>query len=119
MVLAAGAGVMLRADDAAMPSQEIPKNMLGTPEAIWSLEHYSYIAKDSDAMGIMALEQANELVKPQGPNAQLEFLQKMLYTAKGPAVVRAVHAMLAQVYHQSGQDPKAMEQYQMLISDNP
>ncbi|MGA2585166.1 MAG: hypothetical protein ABSG31_17990 [Tepidisphaeraceae bacterium] len=119
--LAAGGATMLRADDSTPPPSDAPPTADGTAAYVWYIEHYTYIAKDPEAMGVAAVGKAAEMLKADGqtPEQQVEFFTKVLYMTKSHAVERTVRMQLVELYKQTGQDDKAMEQLQELMTEQP
>jgi len=72
-------------------------------------------------MGVAAVGKAAEMLKADGqtPEQQVEFFTKVLYMTKSHAVERTVRMQLVELYKQTGQDDKAMEQLQELMTEQP
>jgi hypothetical protein len=123
-LLAIGAAAMLRADDTPAPVMPAsPGDSAATLQAMsnyaWFMEHYSSIAKDSDAMGITAVFAADDMMRAQGPEAEADFFNKMLFETKSRAVQRAVRMKLVDIYKTLNRPDRAMEQLQAIMTEQP
>jgi hypothetical protein len=121
MLLAAvmlGTGVcgMLKADD-AMPPAGVPGSVDAKNAYLWGIEHSAMIAKDPDASGVMAVDSAQNLLRNQQPQMQLDFFNKALYETKNRAVQRAIRFELYKLYQGQGQNDKALDQLEQLMMD--
>jgi hypothetical protein len=114
-----GMCTFLRADDTLPPiTDQVPKDIDTMNGYVWYIEHYTEIAKDPDAAGIVAVMRATELLKDRGVEVQAEFLEKMLNTTRSRAVQRAIQLQLADMLKTSQPD-KAMEELQQIITEQP
>jgi len=73
------------------------------------------IAQSESASAVAAAIAAGEMLKSSGPEQAVEYLEKMLKEVKDPAVKRAIRFQLADNYKNSGQQEKALEQYELLM----
>jgi len=80
------------------------------------VDRYSKISSDPTTAGIAAVVSAAEVLKPRGPDAAIEYFNKILPEVKNESVARAIRAQLAEFYKASGQQDKSLEQLHMLIT---
>jgi thioredoxin-like negative regulator of GroEL len=106
-----GANAMLRGD--SMQSGGVS----AADEQVWFVQQQAAIAKDPDAMGIMALDEAAVALQNSGVDKQIEFFQKMLADSRNHAVQRHIRLKLADLYMQNGRGDNALEQLQQLITE--
>jgi hypothetical protein len=119
LLVAIGAGTMLRADDSMPASVESAKDITQADcNYVWYMQNYTELARDQDAMGVQAVLKARDMIKSQNPDQQAEFFTKMLYDTKSRAVGRTCRMQLFEIYR-TGRPDKAMEQLQALITEQP
>jgi hypothetical protein len=80
------------------------------------VDRYSKISSDPTTAGIAAVVAAAEVLKPRGPDAAIEYFNKILPEVKNESIARAIRAQLAEQYKASGQQDKALEQLHTLIT---
>ena len=80
------------------------------------VDRYSKISSDQTTAGIAAVVAAAEVLKPRGPEAAIDYFNKVLPEVKDPAVARAIRAQLAEQYKAAGQADKALDQLHELIT---
>ena len=80
-----------------------------------AVDHYAKISSDPTTAGIAAVVSAADVLKPRGPEAAIDYFNKVLPEVKNESVARAIRAQLAQLYKDSGQQDKSLEQLHMLI----
>jgi hypothetical protein len=83
------------------------------------VERYSRLAHDPSNAGVAAVIGAHEILKSQGPEAGIEYFSKLLPEVKNAAVHRAIQIQLADLYKNSGQKDKALEQLRALMIEAP
>jgi hypothetical protein len=83
------------------------------------VDRYSQISSNPTTAGIAAVVSAAEVLKPQGPQAGIEYFNKILPEVKNEAVARAIRAQLAELYKAAGQQDKSLEQLHALITESP
>jgi hypothetical protein len=83
------------------------------------VDRYTKISNDPTSAGIAAVVAAADVLKPRGADAAIEYFTKLLPDVKDPAVARAIHSQLADLYKQSGQQDKALDQLKTLITGAP
>lgn len=81
------------------------------------VDRYTKISSDPTSAGIAAVVAAADTLKPRGADTAIEYFSKLLPDVKNEAVSRAIRAQLADLYKQSGQLDKALEQLRTLITD--
>jgi hypothetical protein len=118
VVVAAGF-CTLRADDSAPPAAQTASDYYTTADAyVWFVEHTAALDKDIDAAGVAAVLKSEDLLKSKDPQAAADFYLKVVYDAKSHAVVRAARMELYEVYKSMGQPEKALEQLQLVMTEN-
>src|SRR5438552_13511088 len=74
------------------------------------VDSMSRLCKDPNAAGVAAVINASEVLKPRGADAAIDYFNKLLPDVKSPAVGRAIRIQLMDLYKNSGQHDKALEQ---------
>ena len=102
---------------------------LRSPEAIQFIEamrgylevidRFSAIAQDPASSGIAAVLSAGEIFRSRGPEEAINFYTKLLPETKNEAVQRAIRIQLAELYKNTNQQEKALEQLRTLITSAP
>ncbi len=80
------------------------------------VDHYTKVSSDPTSAGIAAVIAAADVLKPRGPEAAIDYFTKILPEVKDQSIARAIRAQLADLYKQSGQQDKALEQLHSLIT---
>jgi hypothetical protein len=80
------------------------------------VDQYTKISTDPTSAGIAAVIAAADVLKPRGPEAAIEYFTKILPEVKDQSISRAIRAQLADLYKQSGQQDKALDQLHSLIT---
>jgi hypothetical protein len=80
------------------------------------VDHFTQLARDSTASGVAAVISANDMLRRQGPQVAIDYFNKMLPDVKDEAVQRAIRLQLIDLYKQTGQTDKAMEQLNTLMT---
>jgi hypothetical protein len=84
-----------------------------------AVDRYARLAHDPQLSGIAAVVQANDILKPRGADAAIEFFTKLLPEVKSPAVARAIRIQLVDLYKAAGKQDQAMDQLKQLILAQP
>ena len=116
-----GAGLCaLRGDDTSPPAApQSASDYYQTADAyVWYVEHTAALDKDIDAAGVAAVLKSEDLLKSKDPQSAADFYLKVVYDAKSHAVVRAARMELYEVYKSMGQPEKALEQLQLVMTEN-
>jgi hypothetical protein len=82
------------------------------------VDQFTRLSKDADAAGVAAVLTAGDILKPRGQDAVIDYYQKMLAKTPSAAVQRAIRIALSQAYRETGQQEKAMEQLEALMTGN-
>lgn len=80
------------------------------------VDRYAAVSRDPTTAGIAAVVAAADTLRPRGPDAAIDYFTKLLPEVKNEAVARAIRAQLADIYKQSGQQDKALDQLKTLIT---
>lgn len=80
---------------------------------------YSDLSRDPSAAGVAAVITANDLLKPRGADAAIEYFDKLLPTVKDPAITRAIRLQLVDLYRSSNRADEALKQLESLITAEP
>jgi hypothetical protein len=80
------------------------------------IERYDRIAADSRASGVAAVLMAEELLKGRSPADAIEYYTNVLPEVKNDAVRRVIRIQLADLYKNTGQTDKALEQLRILMT---
>jgi thioredoxin-like negative regulator of GroEL len=79
------------------------------------VDRYAAVARDPTNAGIAAVVAAVDTLRPRGSDAAIDYFNKLLPDVKDQAVARAIKAQLADLYRQSGQQDKALDELKGLI----
>jgi thioredoxin-like negative regulator of GroEL len=83
------------------------------------VERYGKITKDGTSAGVAAVIAANDLLRPAGNKAAIEFFTKMLEETKNDTVKRAIRLQLVDLYRLTGDRDKALEHLKILMTEAP
>ena len=83
------------------------------------VDRYAKISTDPTTAGIAAVISAAEVLKPRGPDAAIEYFNKVLPEVKNESVARAIREQLAELYKAAGQQDKSLEQLHTLMTGAP
>jgi hypothetical protein len=97
--------------------QGMPPQMMAMRNYFELVAQYSRLSSDAQSSGVAAVIAASDILKPRGADAAIAWFNKVLPDAKNPAVKRAILGQLADLYKQSGQQDKALESLQTLITE--
>jgi hypothetical protein len=118
-ILAAGIAGFLKADDSTPPPNGGDANAQSLAAYLWNVEHAAEIAKDPELAGVQAVIQAHELMKStKEPQVEIDWLTKTMYDTHNAAVRREIHLVLSNLYKQTGQSDKALDQLQDLMTED-
>ena len=82
-------------------------------------DRYSRLSKDPTSAGVAAVVTAGEILRARGADPAIAYFNKMLPDVKNESVQRAIRLQLVELYKMSGQQDKALEQLQVLITSAP
>ena len=83
------------------------------------VDRIARLSRDPTTSGVAAVISAADLLKARGADAGIEYFTQLLETPKNDAVERAIRIQLIELYKQSGQHEKALEQLTELINGAP
>jgi hypothetical protein len=85
------------------------------------VERFAKMTRDPAAAGVAAVVSASDILRQRdrGPEAAIEYFNKTLPEVKNEAVQRAIRIQLIDLYKQSNQADKALEQLDLLIKSAP
>jgi hypothetical protein len=83
------------------------------------VDRYSKLSADPTSTAVAAVITMTDILRPRGPQAVIEKLEKMLPEAKNVTVERAIRLQLSDFYRQTNQPEKAIEQLDALIKAAP
>lgn len=96
-------------------ADEAPHRQIGVlRDLLGVLDQYHKTASDPSATAIAALMGANDTLK--NPKASIEFLNKVRPKVKDPATRRAITFQLADAYKKTGDNEKALAEFEKLIT---
>lgn len=81
-----------------------------------TVDRYARMANSPASAGIAAVITANDILRPRGPEAAIDYFNKLLPQVKNEAVQRVIRIHLIELYRQSGQADKALEHIQQLVT---
>jgi thioredoxin-like negative regulator of GroEL len=83
------------------------------------VDRYARMARNPVDAGIAAVINANDLLRPRGTQAAIDYFNKLLSEVKNDAVQRAIRLQLVELYRSGGQEEKALEQLRTLMIAAP
>jgi len=83
------------------------------------VDRYVRMARNPVDAAIAAVITANDLLRPRGADVAIDYFTKLLPEVKNDAVQRAIRLQLIELYKAAGQQDKALEQLQSLITSVP
>ena len=83
------------------------------------VDRYVKLASDPTASGVAAVMTAMELHRQKGPEAAIAYFTKILPEVKNETVQRTIRLQLVDLYRQSNQPDKALEQALLLMTAAP
>jgi hypothetical protein len=84
-----------------------------------AVDRFSKMTRDPAAAGIAAVVSASDILRQRGPEAAIDYFNKTLPDVKNDAVQRAIRIQMIDLYKQSQQTDKALEQLDLLIKSAP
>src|SRR5262249_40535483 len=94
-----------------------PPQMMAMQRYLDLVNQYSKMSADPQTAGVAAVIAATDILKPRGADAAIQWFNKILPDVKNPTVRRAIHGQLADLYKQSGQQDKALEELHTLMTE--
>lgn len=83
------------------------------------VDRFAKMTHDASAAGVAAVVSASDILRQRGPESAIEYFNKILPEVPNKAVQRAIRIQLVDLYKQSGQADKALEQLDILIKGAP
>lgn len=83
------------------------------------VERYAKVAQDGTSAGVAAVIAANDLLRPAGNQAAIDFFTKQLEETKNITVKRAIRLQLVDLYRLTGEREKALEHLKVLMNEAP
>ena len=83
------------------------------------VDRYTHLSSNSTNSGIAAVLTASDLLKARGAEVAIDYFTKLLPDVKDPAVQRAIRIQLCDLYTNSKQSDKALEQLRALMLAEP
>jgi hypothetical protein len=83
------------------------------------VDRYTHLSSNSTNSGIAAVLTASDLLKARGAEVAIDYFTKLLPDVKDPAVQRAIRIQLSDLYTNSKQSDKALEQLRALMLAEP
>ena len=82
-------------------------------------ERYSRLSRDPTAAGVAAVVSAGEILRARGAETAIAYFNKVMPDVKNESVQRAIRLQLIELYKMSGQQDKALEHLQSLMTQAP
>lgn len=82
-------------------------------------DRYSRLSRDPTASGVAAVVTAGEILRARGADSAIAYFNKVMPDVKNESVQRAIRLQLIELYKMSGQQDKALEQLQSLMTSAP
>ncbi len=83
------------------------------------VDRLTRMSRDPASSGVAAVVAASDLLRARGTDAAIEYFNKALPDVKNETVQRAIRIQLIDLYKQSGQADKALEQMDKLLKGAP
>jgi predicted negative regulator of RcsB-dependent stress response len=80
---------------------------------------YVSLSKDPSAAGVASVLTAADVLKPRGNAAAIEYFNSLLPNVKDPAIERAIHLQLVDLYRATQQSDEALQHLETLITAEP
>lgn len=85
---------------------------------LYVVDHLTRMSENPTAAGVAAVLQANDLLKSR-PQEAIDYFNRLLPEVKNEAVKRAIRLQLADLYKNTHQNDKALDQLRELIVSAP
>ena len=82
-------------------------------------DRYSRVSRDPTAAGVAAVVTAGEILRARGADTAIAYFNKVMPDVKNESVQRAIRLQLIELYKMSGQQDKALEHLQALMTQAP
>jgi hypothetical protein len=82
-------------------------------------DRYSRLSRDPTAAGVAAVVSAGEILRARGADTAIAYFNKVMPDVKNESVQRAIRLQLIELYKMSGQQDKALEHLQLLMTSAP
>ena len=82
-------------------------------------DRYSRLSRDPTAAGVAAVVTAGEILRARGADTAIAYFNKVMPDVKNESVQRAIRLQLIELYKMSGQQDKALEHLQALMTQAP
>jgi hypothetical protein len=83
------------------------------------VQQFTALSRDPTTAAVMAVSSANDLLHRDSPQAAIDYFNKMLPQVKDQTVQRAIRIKLIDLYKETGQTDKALEQLNDLMLGGP
>jgi lipopolysaccharide biosynthesis regulator YciM len=83
------------------------------------VDRLTRLARDPASSGVAAVVTTSDLLRARGTDAAIDYFNKVLPDVKNETVQRAIRIQLVDLYKQSGQADKALEQADKLLKGAP
>jgi len=83
------------------------------------VDRLTRMSRDPASSGVAAVVAASDLLRARGTDAAIDYFNKALPDVKNETVQRAIRIQLMDLYKQSGQADKALEQMDKLLKGAP
>lgn len=84
-----------------------------------AVDRYAKLSRDSVTSGIAAVVATADILRPRGTSGAIEHFNKVLPEVKNEAVQRAIRLQLVDLYKAAGQQDKALEELQKMMTAPP
>jgi hypothetical protein len=105
------------AKPAAPNADELAAHLKAVTAQTQIIQQMAAVADSHTASSIAAMLAVNDIIKD--PQEAIAFYEKALSRTEDPAVQRAECIQLAQLFHQIGEDGKALDMYQKIMITSP
>ena len=80
------------------------------------VQGFSQLSRDADATSVAAVIAMGDVLRHRGPEKSIEYFHQLLPQVKSESVRRAIQLQLADLYKVSGQQDRALDELQLLIT---
>lgn len=114
-VAAAASGQLAKPQETPAGAEQITQFIDVMEKYLYVVDHLTRMSENPTAVGVAAALQANDILKSR-PQEAIDYFNKLLPEVKNEAVKRAIRLQLADLYKNSNQNDKALDQLRELMA---
>jgi hypothetical protein len=112
---AAAPGQLAKPQETPAGAEQITRFIDVMEKYLYVVDHLTRMSENPTAVGVAALLQANDILKSR-PQDAIDYFNKLLPDVRNEAVKRAIRLQLADLYKNSNQNDKALDQLRELMA---